>query len=70
MLVYNWRRLVKKAWSLRLMALSFVLQGFELLLPLFVDCFPRYVFSLLALLALAGGMWARLVAQPKLHDVT
>ena len=67
-LVHDWKRIAKKAWSFRLMATSFVFEGAELLLPLFVDAFPRGVFSVLSLLALAGGIWARFVAQPKMYE--
>ena len=66
-LVYDWKRILKRAWSVRLMALSFAFQGFELLLPLFVDSMPRGIFSLLSLVALAGGLWARFVAQPTMY---
>lgn len=62
-LAYDWKRIVKRAWSLRLNAVAFVFGGTELVLPLFVDAFPRYVFAGLSLIALAGSMWARLVQQ-------
>ena len=65
--VEDWKRIVRKAWSIRLMALSVLFQGIELILPLYADAFPRFVFSTLSVLALCGGMWARLVAQPKMY---
>jgi hypothetical protein len=64
----EWRLILKKAWSLRLMALSFIFQGFELVLPLFVESFPRGIFAALSLLALAGGIWARLIAQQRMRN--
>lgn len=67
-LVQDWKRIVKKAWSFRLMAISFVFQGFELVLPLYVESVPRRLFAILSLLALAGGIWSRVVAQPKMHQ--
>lgn len=69
-LVNDWKRIVKKAWSFRLMVLSVIFQGVELVLPLFSDAFPRLIFSVLSALALCGGMWARLTAQPKMYQPT
>lgn len=62
-LVYDWKRIMTRAWSLRFSAAAFVFGGAELLLPLYVDSFPRHVFAGLSLAALAGSMWARLVHQ-------
>lgn len=62
-LAYDWKRILKRAWSLRLAALAFVFQSVELVLPLFVDAFPRYVFAGLSIAALAGSMWARIISQ-------
>ncbi len=62
-LAYDWKRILLRAWSMRLNALAFVFGGAELLLPLFVDAFPRHVFAGLSLTALAGSMWARVSRQ-------
>lgn len=62
-LAYDWKRVLKRAWSLRFSAAAFVFGGAELLLPLYVDSFPRHVFAGLSLAALAGSMWARLIKQ-------
>lgn len=62
-LSYDWKHIVRRAWSFRLNALAFVFGGAELVLPLFVDAFPRHVFAGLSIAALAGSMWARLVQQ-------
>lgn len=62
-LAYDWERILKRAWSLRFSAAAFLFGGAELLLPLYVDSFPRHVFAGLSLAALAGSMWARLVSQ-------
>jgi hypothetical protein len=59
----NWREILKKAWSLRLMALAAVLSGVEVALPLFQDAIPRGLFALLSVAAVAGAFVARLVAQ-------
>lgn len=60
---YDWMRILKKAWSLRLSALAFVFEAAELVLPIFTDAFPRYVFAGLSIAALLGSMVARLWRQ-------
>lgn len=62
-LAYDWLRTLKRAWSLRFSAAAFAFGGAELVLPLFVDAFPRHIFAALSLLALLGSMWARLIRQ-------
>jgi len=66
-LVPEWRWLVRKAWSVRLVVLSALLSGVEVILPLFVDSMPRNVFAVLAMLAAVGAGVARVVAQPKME---
>lgn len=65
--VYGWKLILKRAWSLRLNALALMFGGAELILPLFVDAFPRNVFAGLSLAALTGSMWARLVQQKDIY---
>ena len=62
-LAYDWRHILKRAWSLRLAALAFIFESADMLLPIFIDSFPRHIFTILALIALAGSMWARLIKQ-------
>ena len=62
-LLPGWRRILRKAWSMRLAALSGVLSACEVVLPLFVDAMPRALFAGLALVTITGAMIARLVAQ-------
>lgn len=59
----NWREILKKAWSLRFMALAALLSGIEVALPFFESSFPRGVFAALSAAAVAGAFVARLVAQ-------
>ena len=63
----NWKALLKKAWSIRLMALAFVFTMVEVMLPFFHTEFPPKLFALLSGLAVAGAFVSRLVAQ---KDVT
>lgn len=65
-LIAEWKLLVRRAWSFRLIVLSGLLSGMEVILPLFVDSMPRNVFSVAALCAAVGGAFARVVAQPKM----
>lgn len=62
-LLADWKHIVKKAWSFRLMALAAVLSGAEVVLPLFGDSIPRGLFAVLSFVAVGGGLVARLVAQ-------
>ncbi|KQT54615.1 hypothetical protein ASG43_03245 [Aureimonas sp. Leaf454] len=67
MLIANWRRVLRYAWSVRLMILAAILSGAEVALPL-IDGFlemPRGVFAALSGLTTAGAFVARILAQPK-----
>lgn len=66
-LLPDWKRLLRKAWSIRLVALAGLLSGCEVILPLFVDTVPRNVFAALSVLAAVGAGVARVVAQPKME---
>jgi hypothetical protein len=59
----NWKSILKKAWSMRLMALAAILSGVEVALPLFQDSVPRGVFAGLSIFAVSGAFIARIVAQ-------
>jgi hypothetical protein len=67
-LIPNWRAVLTRAWSVRLMVLAFVLTVAEVALPL-LDGYlpiPQYTFAALSGLATAGAFIARLVAQQNL----
>jgi hypothetical protein len=68
MLAPNWKRILKKAWSIRLMLLAGLLSGCEVILPLYSEAIPRNIFAGLSMLAIAGGFIARLVAQKEMSD--
>ena len=70
MLVSNWRDLVKRAWSIRLMILAGLMSGLEVALP-FVEHLvpiPNGLFAVLAALTTAGAFVARLLAQKNLSE--
>ena len=59
----NWKTIVTKAWSVRLMALAFLFTMAEAMLPFFIHSFPPKIFAVLSGLAVASAFGARLVAQ-------
>ena len=67
-LLDDWRTILRRAWSVRLMILAFVLTAAEVALPLFADDLPRGLFAVLSGLAVAGAFVARLAAQRGLND--
>lgn len=67
MIIPNWKRVLRKAWSLRFMALAAVLSGVEIVLPMFSDKFPRGAFAALSFVAVVGAFIARFVAQKETH---
>ena len=62
-LIHNWKQILKKAWSVRLMLLAGILSGVEIALPLFADALPRGTFAALSGLSVAAAFVARLMAQ-------
>lgn len=62
-LIPDWKRVLKKAWSVRFLALAGVLTGCEFLLPLYVDAIPRGVFAFLIMVVSIAGIVARVVSQ-------
>lgn len=64
-LVWNWRAVLRHAWSIRLLIAAGILSGVEAALP-FVDAaadIPRGIFAVLSFLATGGAFVARLLAQ-------
>ena len=67
-LLTDWKRILKRAWSIRLLILAGVLSGIEVVLPFFSDAIPRGPFAVLSFFAVAGAFVSRLVAQKELAD--
>lgn len=59
----NWREILRKAWSIRLMLLAAVLSGVEVAVPLFAHALPHGLFAALSAVSVAAAFVARLVAQ-------
>ena len=64
-LLPNWRAVLQRAWSIRLMILAGLLSGVEIALPLLdgVIDIPQGVFAALSFAATAGAFVTRLIAQ-------
>lgn len=63
----NWKAVAKKAWSMRLIALSTILSAIEVAIPYLDDTMPRGMFAVLAGFVSVAAAMARLVAQPEVH---
>ena len=64
-LIADWRRVLRRAWSIRLMIAAGLLSGVEVALPL-LDGFvpvPAGIFAALSALTTAAAFVARLLAQ-------
>ena len=68
-LLTNWPRVFRQAWSIRFSLLAACFTAVEVVLPFMGDLLPRGLFVLLAFAASLGATVARLVAQPKMHEV-
>ena len=66
-LLDDWRKIARRAWSVRLSIVAAIFTAAEVVVPLFGDVLPRGVFVLLAFAASIGAAIARLVAQPEMH---
>jgi len=70
-LLDDWRRVLRRAWSIRLSLLAAAFTAAEVVVPLFgdvlLDVMPRGAFVLLAFAASIGATVARIVAQPEMH---
>lgn len=60
----NWRRILGKSWSLRLIGLIGVLQMLDAVLPLLGASVPTGVVNALSILAAIGAAAARIMVQP------
>lgn len=59
----NWREILNKAWSIRLMIIAGLLTACEIVLPLYADAIPRNLFAAMSGLFTMAALVARLVAQ-------
>ena len=59
----NWKTIVRKAWSVRLIILAGLLSGVEAAMPFIDDQMPRGVFAVASLLVTGAAFVARILAQ-------
>lgn len=62
----NWRTILRKAWSMRLMGVAIVLSIVEAVLPVFQSAIPAGIFAGLTAVVVGGAMIARVVWQQDL----
>ena len=67
MLIPDWKRVLRKAWSVRLMAAASVLSGCEAVLPYTESFLPRGTFALISFVIVTLALFARFVAQKDLE---
>jgi len=67
-LVDNWKFIIRKAWSARLMILAAILSGVEVVLPFLSESIPRGTFAVLSGITVAAAFVARLVAQKGISE--
>lgn len=64
-LIDDWKAVAKRAWSMRLIALSAILSALEVAIPYLDHRFERGSFAVLALLVSLAAAVARILAQPE-----
>lgn len=62
-LVSDWKRVLKRAWSIRLLLLAGIFSAVEVALPFFENSIPTGIFAAASGLATGAAFVARLVAQ-------
>jgi len=70
MLIEDWKTILAKAWSVRLIILAALLSGLEVAMPIVgqtiepLGIIPPGVFAILSAVTSAGALIARVMAQP------
>jgi hypothetical protein len=67
-LLPDWKRIAKKAWSVRLMALASVLSGCEAILPYAEFLLPRGSFAALSFVIVTAALASRFFVQKSMRD--
>ena len=69
MLIENWRAVLTRAWSARLMILAGLLSGAEVALPYCTDVVRPGALAMLSALASSGAFIARFSAQKNMRPI-
>lgn len=67
-LITDWKRVLRRAWSVKFSLLATALTGVAAALPVFMDRVPPTCFLLLCTLVPLAAAVARLVDQPRMRD--
>jgi len=69
-LVKNWKRVLRRAWSIRLILIAGMFSGLEVALPYLEQSIgiPRGCFAILSMLVVGGAFVSRLIAQKGVSD--
>lgn len=67
MIIPEWKRVLRRAWSIRLAVIAGVFSGAEGVLPLFTDSVPRGVFAALSVVFGIGSVVSRFIMQKSLR---
>lgn len=69
-LIADWRRVLKRAWSVRLILLAGILSGLEVALPFIGDAclIPTGAFAALSVLVTMAAFAMRLISQKEFRD--
>lgn len=59
----EWRKILRRAWSIRFMFLAIIFIGLEAVVPYLSDSFPPKIFLVLMFLSVAGGIVSRMYLQ-------
>lgn len=63
MLHPDYKRILKRAWSVRFIVLAGIFSTAEAVLPLFANELPRSLFSVATAVAVTGALVARITVQ-------
>lgn len=69
-LASDWRRIMRKAWSIRLIAMAGILSGMEIVMPMLdgIITVPRGIFAALCGIVTCAALVMRLIAQRSMSD--
>jgi hypothetical protein len=65
--VSDWRRILRRAWSIRFGILAALLAAAEVVVPLLATSFPPHVFAVAAAISAIAGVVSRIILQRKLR---
>lgn len=66
-LISNWKQILVRAWSVRLILLAGIFTVLEAVVPLFQDRLPPSIFAIMSGLTALAALLARIIAQPSLQ---